>query len=60
MASTADRRILKLGKSDDFGTEGVGGRKPKELRNRNVPGIGKLGDFLFIHSDILMPPAIAA
>jgi hypothetical protein len=40
-----------VGKTDDFGCEGDGGRKLKQMRAWVIPGLGRLGDHIDIHSN---------
>jgi hypothetical protein len=54
LTSAAAGRTLKpvvVGKTRDFGLEGDTGRKLKQMREWVIPGLGKLGDFLDIHSN---------
>jgi hypothetical protein len=53
LVSTASGRVLKpivLGKVADFGEESAD-RKLKQLREHTIPGLGRLGDYLSIHSN---------
>jgi len=54
LTSTAAGRTLKpvvAGKTKDFGDQGDGGRKLKQMRKLVIPGLGRLGDHIDIHSN---------